>query len=217
MNGHASRPRQPRIFQARGGYGSLPAFDTELKRCSSPSILLPRHRLFAWRNSEDNAVLLEEHGSLTLCFSGRVHGQRQRIVLLRCGGRWRPDGDAFQKTFRREPSLHIFPAHSRSLARCLSRALRHVDVLLHPMGALRVWVSKQKISLRLRPSATPARNDRMPGTPVHGRDFFFGASTESTSRPWERGTLASLRAGVSREQSGQIQTGETQWHSTKIT
>ncbi len=29
------------------------------------------------------------------------------------------------------------------------------------------------------------------------------------------GHLASLRAGVSRGQSGQIQTGETQWHSTK--
>ena len=31
---------------------------------------------------------------------------------------------------------------------------------------------------------------------------------------WERGTLASLRARVSRRQSGQIQTGEKQWHST---
>jgi len=33
--------------------------------------------------------------------------------------------------------------------------------------------------------------------------------------PWERGTLASLRARVSRGNFGQIQTGEKQWHSTK--
>jgi hypothetical protein len=40
-------------------------------------------------------------------------------------------------------------------------------------------------------------------------------SEKARLRPWERGTLASLRARVSRGNFGQIQTGEKQWHSTK--
>lgn len=47
--------------------------------------------------------------------------------------------------------------------------------------------------------------------------FFFGASTESTPSALGAGHLASLRARVSRVQSGQIQSGEIEWHSMKTT
>ena len=47
------------------------------------------------------------------------------------------------------------------------------------------------------------------------KDFLPNLPKKTRLRPWERGTLASLRARVSRGQSGQIQTGEKQWHSTK--
>ncbi len=53
--------------------------------------------------------------------------------------------------------------------------------------------------------------------PLRGEIFLRSLLRKTRLRPWERGTLASLRAGVSREQFGQIQTGEEQWHSTEIT
>ena len=109
-----------------------------------------------------------------------------------------PSFDALQTSVSIERRFsRIFPAHLRSLARCWSRARRRFDVLLQ---AFRVWVSNNKF---------PAQRTRW--------KFLAGPSTESTSRPWERGTLASLRARVSRRQSGQIQTGEKQWHSTETT
>ena len=101
------------------------------------------------------------------------------------------------RTFRYERhSSSFFPALPRSLARCCSRARRRFDVLLQ---ALRVWVSSNKF---------PAPRTRW--------KFLAGASAESTSRPWERGTLASLRARVSRGSSGQKPTWrKSSWHSTK--
>ncbi len=203
MNSRASRLRQPRIFEARRGYGSLSAFDSELERCSSPSIPLPRLRSFAWRNSEDNAVPLEEHGSPTLCFSSRVHDDNESFCCDAVA-----DGVLMEMPFRT-----IFR----------QRAISPIFSLLtlgHSLGAYPAPCGTSMFCFTLRvPGGSGFPNKKSPCGygPKNGRDFFFGASTESTSRPWERGTLASLRAGVSREQSGQIQTGETQWHSTKIT
>jgi hypothetical protein len=37
-------------------------------------------------------------------------------------------------------------------------------------------------------SGFPKKNPPSATAPYQGRDFFFGASAESTSRPWERGT-----------------------------
>jgi hypothetical protein len=87
----------------------------------------------------------------------------------------------------------IFPAHPRSLARCLSRALRHGTALLF------------RLSENLF-SKSPHRTR----TKKILRTF-----RKCAVWPWERGTLASLRARVSRGQSGQIHQGEMTWHSTK--
>lgn len=50
--------------------------------------------------------------------------------------------------------------------------------------------------------------------PWRGEIFSSEPPQKARLRAWERGTLASLRAGVSRVRTGQIQTGEKQWHST---
>ncbi len=88
--------------------------------------------------------------------------------------RWRPSIDALQtdvsivRHFSR-----IFPAHPRSLARCLSRARRH-SAFCFGYAALRVWVSKEKISLRLRP--------------WRARFFLRSLRRKHAFGTWERGT-----------------------------
>jgi hypothetical protein len=121
--------------------------------------------------------------------------------------RWRPA----QRTFTGEHVSierhfsRIFPAFPRSLASVLIPRPAALAVLLRTACALRVWVSKQK---------SPAQQTRGCG-PECGRDFSSEPPQKARLRPWERGTLASLRARVSRGNFGQIQTGEKQWHSTK--
>jgi len=119
------------------------------------------------------------------------------------------DGVLMEMPFRKNVSVEshlscIFPAHSRSLARCLSRARRHVDVLLRPYG---------------RPAGLGFQTKNLPCGcgPKYGRDFFFGASAESTSRPWERGTSRRFAQECSESNPGKYKQGETPWHSTKTT
>jgi hypothetical protein len=83
--------------------------------------------------------------------------------------------------------------------RCFSRALR-TSMFCFGCAALWVWVSKKKIFLRLRSC---------------GQDFPFGASTESTSRPWERDTSRRFAQECPEGNPGKYKQGETQWHSTK--
>ena len=94
----------------------------------------------------------------------------------------------------------ICPCLTRSLARCLSRALRQLrgsaSHYVRPAG-----FGFQKIfSANLR---TERGRKDFPNLPKKRR-LALGA-----------GHLTSLRARVSRVRTGQIQTGEKQWHSTK--
>ena len=91
----------------------------------------------------------------------------------------------------------IRPCLTRPLARCLSRALRQLR------GSAS---ASQPFGFRL--SENLFAKDRNAKT-------FSEPSEKDAAWPWERGTLASLCAGVSRVRTGQIQTGEKQWHSTK--
>lgn len=50
---------------------------------------------------------------------------------------------------------------------------------------------------------------------VRGEIFIFGASTESTSRPWERGTSRRFAQECPEGNPGKYKQGETPWHSTK--
>ncbi len=189
MNSRALMTTVPRIPQQKREACSAAALTSSaLSAIRAHSASSPEDRSVAWQGRESDAMSLEEHDSPTLCLSIGICGRRQRRVPLHPGC----DGVLMETPFSRNVSVvghlsRIFPAPPRSLARCLSRALRHVDVLLR---------------LR-RPAGLGFQTKNLPAAAAPaGRDFFFGASAESTSRPWERGTLASLRAGVSRGQSG---------------
>jgi hypothetical protein len=103
-----------------------------------------------------------------------------------------------QGRFHRAPSLPYFPCFPSVTRFGAYPAPGGLAVLLR--CALRVSA--------FRKSFRPFRKKR-------GKKRFSEPSEKARLRPWERGTLASLRARVSRGNFGQIQTGEKQWHSTK--
>ena len=196
MNRYAPTTRQSLISQVRRGGRSRPVVESALELCSPPSIPSPKDRSFARQSTENDTRHRKMWFSQPLLLEP-IHGKREQRVPLLSGTDGVLIGLPFSKSvFIESHFSRIFPAYPRSLARCLSRALRHIDVLL-----------------RLRRPAGLGFQTKI--SPTERARFFFGASAESTSRSWERGTLTSLRAGVSRGQSGQIQTGEIPWHSTK--
>ena len=188
LQAHISQPQKDRVVFCHA--------DRERLLCVSPSTPPPGNRSFAWLGERHAEMRTVWHAHSLLLQPGKWQTTKCSSTAVRLQGR--PYIAAHQQCVSIERRFsRIFPAHLRSLARCWSRARRRFDVLLQ---ALRVWVSNNKF---------PAQRTRW--------KFLAGPSTESTSRPWERGTLASLRARVSRRQSGQIQTGEKQWHSTETT
>lgn|GEM_PF-6669012 len=200
MNRRAPMTTVPRISQQTSGACSVPAPVSSalrpfyfIARRQAPRIAGYGEQCRVTRRAWFTRSLLEYPDMLQAAAKGSAALWFQ----------WRPDGDFLQQErFRREPSLRIFPAPPRSLAPCLSRALRHVDVLLRlrrPTGL----GFQRKISLRLRPK-------------VRARSILRSLRRKHIST-LGAGHLASLRAGVSRGQSGQIQTGEMTWHSTKTT
>ncbi len=195
------RTIQTRTFRPCRGADLFPALvDPELERCSPPSTPSLHDRLFAWHSAEDDA----DHRRAGVAHSLLLQPDRWDATGYSSTAAWlrrRPYTDALQKGVSRKRHLsRIFPAHPRSLARCLSRALRH-SAFCFGCAALRVWVSKEKISLRLRP--------------LRARFFLRSLRRKTRLRHLGAGHLPSLRARVSRGQSGQIQTGEMTWHSTK--
>jgi hypothetical protein len=115
--------------------------------------------------------------------------------------------DALQTDVPVERQSPVFPRLSLGHSlRCFSRARRHSAFCFALSGALRVWVSKEKIS----------RATTRDFGPQCGRDFCLRSLRRKTRlRHLGAGHLASLRARVSRVTFGQIQTGEMTWHSTK--
>jgi hypothetical protein len=190
------RTSQPR----RGAWLLLALAASELEPWSSPSIPTPKGRFFAWRGAENDVghrKLWSTHSLLLQSVQWQATRYSSPAVRLHR----HPEHRRFLQSVSIEHHLsRIFPAHPRSLASVLIPRPSALDVLLRfhrPAG-----FGFQKIF-----SAISAKNAEGKDFPNLPKKHAFGTR--------ERGTLASLRARVSRGQSGQIQTGEKQWHSTK--
>jgi len=185
------------------GADLLLALASELQWHISPSPPPPISRFSAWRRTEDDgdhpatwlthSLLLQPEpwqantrGSTTV----RLHRHPERHRVLQTG-----------VSVKRHLS-RIFPAPPRSLA----------SALVPRPSARRCSASHY-----VRPAGLGFQRKNLPAAAAQstGEIFVFGASAESTSRHLGAGHLASLRAGVSRGQSGKYKQGETPWHSTK--
>ena len=178
--------------------GGLPATTTapELEPCGSPSTTSPKDKFFAWHAAEDDAeqrAIWSAHSSLLQPrrWGTGIHGSTAVRSHRRPERRVLQTGVSVKRHLSR-----IFPAHPRSLASVLvPRPAAH----------------------RCSASATPPFGSGFPNK-NHAKEqsrFFFGASAESTSRPWERGTSRRFAQECPEGNPGQIQTGELTWHSTK--
>ena len=109
-----------------------------LEPCSPISIPSPGDRCFAWRDAEDDAMLLKKYGSPTLRLCSQIWWQATAKSRMQPGLRRRSFADGLrQGVFIERHLSRIFP--------CLTRSLASV---LFP-----------------RP-ITPSRKDRVPGTPM---------------------------------------------------
>ena len=129
-----------RISQPRREARLLLALDTsQLELCISHSTPSPQNRFFAWQGAA------EDDGERTARFTHSLHLQPDRLQMS-------PSGSTAGR-LHRHPERHrvlqtsvsvkhhlssIFPAHPRSLARCLSRALRQLRGSASAYAALRV-------------------------------------------------------------------------------
>ncbi len=176
---------------------------SELGPCSSPSTPSPKTRFFVWRDAKNDAghrqlwfthALLLQPDWLQKTGDGstviRLHRRPQRHRILQ--------GVSIERHLSR-----IFPARPRSLASVLIPRPAALGVLLRPCGRPSGLGFQIKNLLWLRP--------------LRGEIFSSEPPQKDTPSTLGAGHLASLRARVSRGQSGQIQTGEKQWHSTKTT
>jgi len=116
----------PHISQPPRDAGHRFAFAAQaLEPCSTPSTSSPRRRPFAWQRAEDDANhrrTWPTHSLLLQPETWRVATNSSDAARLQR----RPCGDGLQQSVSIERHLsRIFPAHPRSLARCLSRARRH--------------------------------------------------------------------------------------------
>ena len=171
-----------RTSQRVRGDRSIPAIaDPSRRRCNRPSIPSPQYRPLAWRGAEDDAKHWNVRSTRSLLLqpeAWQTTGHGSMAVWLHrhpyIGAL--QTGVSIERQFSR-----IFPVHPRSLASVL-------------------------IPRRI----TPSRKDRVPGTPILRTASFCFSRTPPPTRcvgsplrkmqllPWERGTLASLRARVSR-------------------
>jgi hypothetical protein len=145
------------------------------------------------------------------CGSGPGTGDSSAVWFYR-----HPYIEAFQTGVSIERHLsRIFPAFPRSLARCYSRASS-------PQRTRTVRWGPRFCGLRASafPGLLPQPGALGPHSGKCSSCLGSGAHSPPQRAPFAlSGTpvLASLRARVSRGQSGQIQSGEKQWHSTQTT
>jgi hypothetical protein len=174
----------------------------ELELCSTPSTSSPKSRSLAWQRSEDNAGYRRAWFSYSLLSqpdAWQTTTKDSIVVWLR----WRPYRDTLQKErFRREPSLPYFPC-SPSVTR---------SVLVPRPAARRCSASPLRA-----PCGSGFPNKNLPSAAALTGEIFLRSLRRKHISALGAGHLTSLRAGVSRGQSGQIQTGEQRWHSTKTT
>jgi hypothetical protein len=149
----------------------------------------------------------------------RVPGMVHPLMVSRAGScarqrrrasarwRWPPYIDVLQRgVFIERRFSRISPAYPRSLARCFSRARRHSAFCFTLTGALRVWVSKEKISGATNARLWPSKRAR----------FFLRSLRRKTRlRPWERGTSRRFAQECPEGNPGKYKQGETPWHATK--
>ena len=144
-----------------------------LERYSSPSTASPRDRSFAWRGAKDDA----DHRRAWFTPSLLLQAEEWRAPAngsIAVESQRRPCGDDHQQSVSIERHLsRIFPAHPRSLARCLSRARRHSAfcfgcAALQGFGFQKIFCAKsaKKISRTFRKSTPTAL-----GSGAHSRRF----------------------------------------------
>ncbi len=190
--------------------------------CNSPSFQSPVYRPFAWQSAEGDAeqrtarftysLLLQperwqatSHGSTAV----RLHGRPERHQVLQTSVSIERHLSRISPVFPSVTRIGACPAPVGTSMFCFGLPPQQVKAHLPGprfCAALRVWVSKQKISLRNMRAAAALR-----------ARFSLRSLRRKHISALGAGHLASLRARVSRGQSGQIQTGEKQWQPTETT
>jgi hypothetical protein len=190
------RSERERISQQLCGHGLCPALaDSSWRLNNWPSILSPPRRPIARQGTQDNVMLRSVQTTHSLPVKPEVWRMNRYGFTAVCLYR-HPHIGVLQTSVSIERQFSVFPLLSLGHSlRCLSRARRHGAPLLRPYGRPRVSAFRKFL--------------------CNERKKIFRTFQKSAAGPWERGTLASLRARVSRGQSGQIQQGEMTWHSTK--
>ncbi|MBB5343351.1 hypothetical protein HDF10_001326 [Edaphobacter lichenicola] len=196
---HTSQPRiEASLLLA------LAALDEEPH--TSPTAVSPFSRFFARQDAGGTTVPPDTVHPLTALVAGLGGRRTQRVFC--CLVAMASDAPCnLQTSVSVEHHLsRIFPAHPRSLASVLTprpAALRCSASATPPYGS---GFPNKNIPRKMRAAAAQSAGE-----------IFLRSLRRKHISALGAGHLASLRAGVSRAQSGQIQTGEMTWHSTKTT
>ena len=166
---------------------------------TSPSAVSPFPRFFARLNAGGTVVPTDMVHPLTAFVAG-LGGWRTQTVFY-CPVAMASDAPRTLQTrcFRRAPSLPYFPCSPSVTRFGAYPAPCGTARLCFGLAALRVTAFRKSLCKEQK------------------RKKIFRTFRKSAAWHLGAGHLASLRAGVSRGQSGQIQTGEMTWHSTKTT
>ena len=212
MNQHAQiRKMQMCISQPQEDRTVFCYADRERLLCILLSTPSPGNRSFAW---QANAMRrCGEYGSSTPCFCSWENGRRGSTVSLLVGG---------IGILRSMPSRQAFPSSADSPVFSLLPPVTRSVLVPRPAGTARLCFALPPQQVKCDLQGTPALRApcgfRFPENLLRTeRAKHFPDPPKKRRLPLGAGHLTSLRARVSRRQSGQIQTGEKQWHSTETT
>jgi hypothetical protein len=193
------RTKRERTYQRSCCSRSLPAFaDPGRRLCNRPSTPSPQYRPFAWRDGKDDAKHRNARSTDSLLSqpeAWRTTSSGSTAVRLHL----HPYIGALQRSVSIERQFSpIFPAHPRSLARCLSRATspRHATIALQGPRFCGLRASAFP-GLLPQPGALGPHSGKCSsclGSGAHSRRF---------AQECPEGT------------PGKYKQGETSWHSTK--